>query len=104
MNPKLNLGPKEFKDQKKLIKDGQVIHASSPWPKYLYGKDGSLPEYVVSTVGADGRMKWIPGTPGDEHKGFYNRARVDLELVIDGNVIDLNRIRFPKHVVIVDQR
>lgn len=39
-----------------------------------------------------------------KEKGFYNRARIDIDLVIDGNVIDLNRIPLPAKTPIEDQR
>jgi len=106
VNPKLDLSPEDFqKKTELLIKSGQMIQATAPWPKYLYGDEGSLPEYVVSYLDeADGKLKWKPGQVGDGYKGFYHRARVDIELVIDGKTIDLNRIRFPENVVIVDQR
>ncbi|HSG72340.1 MAG TPA: hypothetical protein VLA12_18125 [Planctomycetaceae bacterium] len=94
----------EFKNLDQLLKDGRAIHASAPWPDYLVREDGSLPQYVVSLTGEDGKLKWEPGEPGDEHKGFYNRARVDLELVVDGEIIDLNRIRFPENVKLIDLR
>lgn len=105
-NPKLDMSPQELQNKiAQLIKDEQMIHASAPWPKYLLGEDGSLPEFVVAHFDEnDGKMKWKPGEIGDDSKGFYNRARVDIELVVDGKVIDLNRLRFPGHVVIVDKR
>lgn len=105
VNPKYDLPPQELQTKiEQLIKDGEMIRATAPWPDYLIGEDGRLPEYVVSYVDDDGKMKWKPGQVGDGSKGFYNRARVDIELVIDGKIIDLNRIRFPEHVVIVDKR
>lgn len=95
---------KGLKDQEKLIKEGKMIQANAPWPAYLKADDGGLPEYVVSQKGEDGRLRWVPSEIGDELKGFHNRARVDIELVIDGEIIDLNRIRFPEHVRIIDKR
>lgn len=105
VNPKLDLSPQDFQDKTQLlIKSGQMIRASAPWPDDLVGKDGSLPEYVNSYLDEDGKMKWKAVKNGDGAKGFSHRARVDIELVVDGKVIDLNRIRFPEHVVIVDKR
>ena len=106
LNPQLGLATEELEQRhQELVKSGQLIQATAPWPKYVFREDGSLPEYVVSYLDEkDGRMKWKPGTPGENGVGFYNRARVDLELVVDAKLIDLNRIRFPKHVVIVDER
>ncbi|HUG19019.1 MAG TPA: hypothetical protein VMM56_08590, partial [Planctomycetaceae bacterium] len=88
----------------RLIAEGKMVKAGAPWPASLYREDGSLPKYVVSVKGEDGKLKWEPGEPGDEHRGFYNRARVDLELVVDGEIIDLNRIRFPENVKLIDLR
>jgi hypothetical protein len=49
-------------------------------------------------------LTWVPVQPGDENKGFYYRARVDLELVADGEIIDLNRIKLPTEIPIIDKR
>ena len=32
------------------------------------------------------------------------RARIDLELVVDGKIIDLNRIQIPSDAPIIDKR
>lgn len=70
------------------------------------GKDGGLPQYVVSEKQDDGSLKWVAADPYADAKprGFYNRARIDVELVIDGRIIDLNRTRLPADGVIVDRR
>jgi hypothetical protein len=53
-------------------------------------------------------MKWISGDPENLRKneaiGFLYRARVDLELVVDGQVIDLNSIHLPGATPIHDKR
>jgi hypothetical protein len=89
------LGPTE---STVTIKGVKQLHAGPPWPDSIRNKDGMLPEYVVGTV--DG---WVPadkaGWGGVEH-----RARVDIELVADGQVIDLNRIPLPPDTPIIDRR
>jgi hypothetical protein len=62
-----------------------------------------LPEYVVSEE-QGGKKRWLPLVAGAEQKGFQYRARMDLTLVCDGMIIDLNRIRFPEGVTVVDAR
>jgi len=41
---------------------------------------------------------------GPHTRGFIYRARVDLTLVVDGQVIDLNRIRLPADTLVIDRR
>jgi len=79
---------------------GKELWVGPPWPESIKSPDGSLPEYV--TASEDG-MTWVPATEG-EFRGFKNRARIETELVVDANVIDLNRIRFPADTPIIDNR
>ncbi len=59
----------------------------------------TLPEYLVMEDGVP-----VPATPGDGRMGFYRRARVDIELIVDGDVVDLNRVPLPEGTLIVDRR
>ena len=36
--------------------------------------------------------------------GFMYRARTEIELVVDGRIIDLNRIPLPPETPIIDRR
>jgi hypothetical protein len=74
-----------------------------PWPDSARMPDGRLSEYVVQKE-IDGEKTWIPATPGKDFKGFLFRARIDLEVVVDGKIIDLNRIRIPSDTPIIDNR
>jgi len=51
-------------------------------------------------------MKWVAADLAAKLKvfGFYYRARVDLELIIDGQVIDLKSIQFPADTPVRDKR
>ena len=84
--------------------DGQKLKASAPWPKEIYGPNGELPEFV-RTRSVGGELQWVAANP-DESKEpcFYDRARVDIDVVIDGVVIDLNRISLPAGTPIEDHR
>lgn len=65
-------------------------------------RDGSLPEYMVWDKEAG---KWIAHEgPWQEARGFLHRVRTEIELVVDGDVIDLNRIRIPTDTPIIDRR
>jgi hypothetical protein len=74
-----------------------------PWPSSAFLPDGLLPEYVKAGE-VQGKRTWIPATRGEGFKGFMFRARVDVELIIDGKIIDLNRIRIPSDTPIIDRR
>lgn len=95
-------------DYEALIKAGKALKAAAPWPAELVGAHGELPEYVVARKGEDGRLTWQPGDPyaaGDQRfEGFYNRARIDIELVVDGDIIDLNRTQLPNESTVRDLR
>jgi len=79
---------------------GKELWVGPPWPESIKSPEGLLPEYV--TASEDGTT-WVPATEG-EIRGFKNRARVEIELVVDANVIDLNRIRLPPDTPIIDNR
>jgi hypothetical protein len=78
--------------------DGTRLTAGPPWPESILSPVGGLPEYVV--VEGD---KWVPYT-GSDKGGFRFRARVDIVLVVDGRIVDLNRIRLPRDTPIIDNR
>jgi len=80
--------------------DGNRFKADSPWPDDIKSESGVLPEYVANVGG-----KWVAADAGDAlEKGFLYRARVDIELVVDGKIVDLNRIPLPADTPIIDGR
>lgn len=81
-----------------IIKGVKELYAGPPWPDSIRNKDGTLPEYVVGTV--DG---WVAADKA-AWGGVRDRARVDIEMVVDGTVIDLNRIPLPPDTPIIDRR
>ncbi|AQT68112.1 hypothetical protein STSP2_01267 [Anaerohalosphaera lusitana] len=77
------------------------LTAGPPWPENLKTPKGSLPEYVIHEEG-----KWIPADP-NRQKGDYHsrlRARTDIVLIVDGDILDLNKIPLPPHTPIIDNR
>jgi len=79
---------------------GKTYIAEAPWPDYLKSSSGELPEYVVFD---HDNAKWLPADK-TERAGFMNRARVDIVLIADGNIVDLNRIQLPPDTPIIDNR
>jgi hypothetical protein len=73
--------------------------ADFPWTAPIAPARETLPEYVTMENGVP-----IPATPGDGKMAFYRRARVDIELIVDGNVVDLNRVPLPQDAPIIDRR
>jgi hypothetical protein len=80
--------------------NGKMYIADAPWPNYLKSSTGELPEYVIFD---HDNAKWLPADK-TERVGFMNRARVDIVLITDGNVVDLNRIQLPPDTPIIDNR
>jgi hypothetical protein len=74
-----------------------------PWPQELLSREGGLPEYVHA-IPMDGKAVLVAVKSDERPRGFGYRTRVDIELVVDGKLIDLNRIEFPKDILIMDHR
>jgi len=84
------------------VKAGTALIASPPWPDSAHLPNGELAEYVVAKWAFDG-LAWVPAELWDGAESKH-RARTDIELVVDGNVIDLNRIHMPADTRIIDKR
>lgn len=80
---------------------GKRLRPGPPWPDSIKSPLGELPEYV--TISQDGTT-WVPAKKEGCPKGFIYRARIEIELVVDGSIIDLNRIRLPAKTPIIDKR
>ena len=83
------------------IPDGKFLKIGPPWPDYIKSESGVLPEYVEYENG-----KWAPYDPnsGKQFSRQMRRARIDIELIVDGEIVDLNRIPLPADTPIVDRR
>jgi len=86
-----------------LVEQGKALEACEPWPKSAYLPNGDLAEYVTSET-VDGRMTWVAAGQDDGRLRDLHRARVDIVLVVDGEVIDLNRIHLPPDTKVIDKR
>ncbi len=92
---------------------GRELRPAPPWPDSIKSPTGELPEYVARSE--DGNA-WIPAEkekPRDfmwswveegKPRGSMYRARTEIELVVDGTIIDLNRILLPPDTPIIDRR
>jgi hypothetical protein len=100
---------------------GRRLRPAPPWPDSIKLPTGVLPEYV--TISEDGSA-WIPAEKEEPYNFMWNlpdkfirnlveegkprgpmyRARTEIELVIDGTIIDLNRILLPPDTPIIDRR
>lgn len=78
--------------------DGKYVSPGPPWPESIESASGELPEYVRVEGG-----KWVPAD-ADLAKGLQVRARQDIVLVCDGDIVDLNRIPLPPNTPIIDRR
>jgi hypothetical protein len=81
------------------IPGGKFLKVGPPWPDEIRDKSGQLPEYVV----ADGN-KWRPISVHEMQDDLLTairsqRARTEIRLIVDGKIIDLNRIQLPATVI-----
>ena len=82
--------------------DGNIIRPVPPWPDSAKPPWGQLPKYVRLS---DDMTTWVPADANHKLlKGFEYRARIEIELVVDGKIIDLNRVRLPADTLIIDKR
>lgn len=97
--------PKDGRLDLKELEAGTMLFVGAPWPEDMEGPNGELPEYVTSVRSPVGTLAWrsIQAIPKQD-PGFHYRARIDIELVIDGKIIDLNRIRLPTDAHLNDRR
>ena len=79
---------------------GRKLRPGPPWPDSIKSPTGELPEYV--TISEDGNT-WIP-VEKKRPRVVMHRARTEIELVVDGTIIDLNRILLPPDTPIIDRR
>jgi hypothetical protein len=78
--------------------DGTVLRASPIDFASLKSPNGEQPEYVIAKD-----SKWIP-FDGKDRTESRHRARVDIVLITDANIVDLNRIPLPAETPIIDKR
>ena len=69
-----------------------------PWQDPKPDASAESPEYIEMEAG-----KWV-STKDGKPLTVGVRARVDIVLVVDGKVIDLNRIKLPENTTIIDRR
>ena len=93
----------------KLTATGQMLKAGEPWPLEIQGTNGTLPEFVkIQHAGED--ITWTPADLPSElnelrnHAGFLYRARIDLDVVVDGTIIQLNDLQFSFGTPVHDDR
>jgi len=80
---------------------GKEVPVGLTWPPESARKlDGTFPEYIMWFEESEA---WVPYQK-DSDIGLRWRALTAIELVVDGKVIDLNRIRLPAETPIVDKR
>ncbi len=91
---------------------GKTLVPGPPWPESAMWATGELPEYVTLSEDhttwvsylAEDHTTWVPYLADPNRPASWWRARIDIELVVDGKIIDLNRIRLPADTPIIDKR
>lgn len=84
------------------IADGKFLRVGPPWPDDIKSPSGALPEYVIIDNG-----KWRAFDRkdfGGPNERTIRRARIEIELIVDGDIVDLNRIPLPADTPIIDKR
>jgi hypothetical protein len=83
------------------FRGGRKLVPGPPWPESAKWATGELPEYVTDS---QDHTTWVPYLADPNRPASKWRARIDIELVVDGKIIDLNRIRLPADTPIIDKR
>jgi hypothetical protein len=84
------------------VADGKFLKVGPPWPDDIKSPSGALPEYVIIDNG-----KWRAFDQkdfGGPNERTIRRARIEIELIVDGDIVDLNRIPLPADTLIIDKR
>jgi hypothetical protein len=84
------------------IPDGKFLRVGPPWPDDIKSPSGALPEYVIIDNG-----KWRAFEQkdfGGPNERTIRRARTEIELIVDGDIVNLNRIPLPADTPLVDKR
>jgi hypothetical protein len=84
------------------IADGKFLKVGPPWPDDIKSQSGALPEYVVIDNG-----KWRAFDRkdfGGPNERTILRSRIEIEVIVDGGIVDLNRIPLPADAPIIDKR
>ncbi|MCH8216816.1 MAG: hypothetical protein IH892_08595 [Planctomycetes bacterium] len=74
----------------------------TPLPDSITLPSGGLPEYVVCEDGKWTAAIYQDGKWVSDRKMF--RTRIDIVLIIDGEIVDLNRIPLPADTPVIDRR
>ena len=88
-----------------IVTNIALLKIGPPWPDNVKSKSGALPEFVIYDNG-----RWAPYSVQDlktnapMYERSLMRARIEIELIVDGDVVDLNRIPLPTETPIVDRR
>jgi hypothetical protein len=77
----------------------KMLKIGPPWPDDIKSKSGALPEYVVAKDG-----QWAAYTNEMPAELRMRRARTEIQLIVDGDIVDLNRIPLPPDTPIIDRR
>lgn len=83
------------------VPNGKFLRIGPPWPDQIKTESGALPAYVEQV---DGKWKAYPPQPRQDPPRDLRRARTDIELIVDGTIVDLNRIPLPPRATVVDKR
>jgi hypothetical protein len=84
------------------MQDGhrKKFELKAPWPKRFFQRDGTLYSHAVFDFE---NFEWVPLAP-DTKPSVGFRIRTDIMLIVDGVVIDPERIELPEDAAVIDQR
>lgn len=93
-----------FENGKWVPWDLKLLRIGPPWPDYIKSESGALPEYVVYENGKLAPWDFDGGRSLSKESSQVMRCRADIELIVDGQIVDLNRIALPADTPIIDKR
>jgi hypothetical protein len=81
--------------------NGRWARVGPPWPDHLRNEAGELPD-LVHFEDIDGTIRWVAGPYPGWHHG--TKCRIDMEIVVDGVLVDMERLELPDFVRVIDRR
>ena len=77
----------------------EILRHEPPKRPELWSENGELPKYVHLEE-IDGTERWVAG----KGESLYQSCWIELQILVDGEIIDADRLDIPEDVTVIDRR